>query len=46
MSSRQKDGRGLMRVGVTPRVRTALKVTKVDQFFSFSDSLPSSAAAS
>lgn len=42
--SRQKDGRVLMLVGVTPRVRTALKVTKVDQFFSFSDSLPSSAA--
>jgi anti-sigma B factor antagonist len=44
--SRQKDGRGLMLVGVTPRVRTALKVTKVDQFFTFSDSLPSSAATS
>src|ERR1700686_167667 len=44
--SRQKDGRGLMLVGVTPRVRTALKVTKVDQFFSFSDTWPSSAAAS
>lgn len=44
--SRQKDGRVLMLVGVTPRVRTALKVTKVDQFFTFADSLPSSAAAS
>jgi anti-sigma B factor antagonist len=38
--NRQKDGRGLMLVGVTPRVRTALQVTKVDHFFHFSDSLP------
>jgi anti-anti-sigma factor len=44
--NRQKDGRGLLLVGVQPRVRTALQITKVEQFFSFSDSLPSSATAS
>ncbi len=38
--NRQKDGRRLLLVGVTPRVRTALQVTKVEQFFQFSDSLP------
>ena len=41
--NRQKDGRGLMLVGVKPRVRTALQVTKVEQFFKFSDSLPANA---
>jgi anti-anti-sigma factor len=39
--NRQKDGRRLLLVGVTPRVRTALQVTKVEQFFQFSDALPS-----
>lgn len=43
---RQKDGRQLMLVGVSPRVRTALKVTKVEHFFQFSDSLPAAASAS
>ncbi|HKD81728.1 MAG TPA: STAS domain-containing protein [Candidatus Angelobacter sp.] len=38
--NRQKDGRRLMLVGVTPRVRTALQVTKVEQFFQFADTLP------
>ncbi len=31
----QKDGRSLALVGVTPRVRDALKVTRVEQFFQF-----------
>jgi anti-anti-sigma factor len=43
---RQKDGRGMLLVGVQPRVRTALQVTKVEQFFRFSDSLPAAAGAS
>jgi len=43
--NRQKEGRSLLLVGVPPRVRTALQVTKVEQFFRFSDSLPSQAAA-
>jgi anti-sigma B factor antagonist len=43
--NRQKEGRGLLLVGVPPRVRMALQVTKVEQFFRFSDSLPSQAAA-
>ena len=38
--NRQKDGRKLVLVGVAPRVRTALQVTKVDHFFQFEDSLP------
>ena len=43
---RQKDGRRLLLVAVAPRVRTALKVTKVEPFFQFSDSLPAAASAS
>lgn len=42
---RQKDKRGILLVGVSPRVRTALQVTKVDQFFQFADQAPSSQAA-
>jgi anti-sigma B factor antagonist len=42
--NRQKDGRQLQLVGVTPRVHTALQVTKVDHFFRFADSLPERAA--
>lgn len=42
--NRQKDGRSLLLVGVPPRIRTALQVTKVEQFFSFADSLPSLAS--
>jgi len=38
--NRQKDGRKLVLVGVAPRVRTALQVTKVEHFFKFEDSLP------
>ena len=44
--NRQKTGRTLLLVGVQPRVRTALQVTKVEQFFRFSDSLPATAGAS
>src|ERR1700730_16691639 len=43
---RQKEGRSLLLVVVQPRVRTALQVTKVEQFFRFSDSLPAAAGAS
>jgi anti-sigma B factor antagonist len=42
---RQKAGRNLLLVGVQPRVRTALQVTKVEQFFRFSDRLPAAAGA-
>src|SRR5215467_8843479 len=38
--NRQKDDRKLILVGVVPRVRTALQVTKVEQFFQFVDSVP------
>ena len=33
----QKDGRSLALVGVTKRVRDALQVTRVEQFFQFFD---------
>jgi anti-sigma B factor antagonist len=36
----QKEGHGLLLVGVNPRVRTALQVTHVDQFFQYSDIVP------
>ncbi|HEV8495086.1 MAG TPA: STAS domain-containing protein [Candidatus Angelobacter sp.] len=39
-ASRQKDERRLLLVAVQPRVRTALKMMKVEQFFSFADTLP------
>jgi anti-sigma B factor antagonist len=39
-ASRQKDGRRLLLVAVQPRVSTALQLTKVEQFFSFADTLP------
>lgn len=42
---RQKDRLALLLVGVTPRVRTALKVTKVEHFFQFADSIPAAEAA-
>jgi anti-sigma B factor antagonist len=41
---RQKAGRSLLLVGVQPRVRTALQVTKVEQFFRFADALPAAAS--
>jgi anti-sigma B factor antagonist len=42
--NRDKEGRSLILVGVSDRVRTILKVTHVDQFFRFSDKLPEDAA--
>ena len=41
----QKDGRTLSLVGVNDRVRTALQVTRVEQFFKFYDTLDAAAAA-
>lgn len=35
----QKDGRSLLLVGVSERIHNALKVTHVEQFFRFYDSL-------
>jgi anti-sigma B factor antagonist len=40
----QKDGRSLALVGITDRVRNALKVTHVEQFFHFYDSVAAAAA--
>lgn len=37
--TRQNNGRSLALVGVTDRVHTALKVTRVEQFFRFFDSV-------
>lgn len=37
--TREKSGRHLALVGVTNRVRDALKVTRVEQFFHFFDSV-------
>lgn len=42
---RQKDRLGMLLVGVSPRVRTALQVTKVDQFFQFADQVPGAPAS-
>jgi anti-sigma B factor antagonist len=38
--SREKAGKDLLLVGVTPRVRTVLHVTQVEHFFKFADKLP------
>jgi anti-sigma B factor antagonist len=35
----QKDGRSLYLVGVSQRVQDALKITRVQQFFNFADSV-------
>jgi len=35
----QKDGRSLFLIGASERVRNALKVTRVEQFFQFVDSV-------
>jgi len=35
----QKDGRSLLLVGVSERIHSALKITRVEQFFRFYDSL-------
>jgi len=42
---RQKDNLAILLVGVSPRVRTALEVTKVAQFFQFADSIPDARTA-
>jgi anti-sigma B factor antagonist len=41
----QKDGRRLALVGVTKRVRDAMYVTRVEQFFKFYDTVDAAAAA-
>jgi len=41
----QKDGRSLALVGVNDRVRNALKVTHVESFFRFFDSVASAGSA-
>lgn len=41
----QKEGRSLALVGVNERVRNALKVTHVDSFFRFFDSVPAAEGA-
>jgi anti-sigma B factor antagonist len=43
--SRQKHGRALVLSRVNDRVRNALKITRVDQFFTFSDTAPAERAA-
>jgi len=42
----QKDGRSLALVGVSDRVHNALKVTRVEQFFRFFDSVSAAEQAS
>jgi anti-sigma B factor antagonist len=37
--SHQKDGRSLFLIGTSERIRNALKVTHVEQFFQFVDSV-------
>ena len=41
----QKDGRSLALVGVADRVRSALQVTRVEQFFRFQDTLEAAQGA-
>jgi anti-sigma B factor antagonist len=43
--SRDKDGRKLLLVGVTQRVRQTLQVTQVERFFTFLDTVPEGAGA-
>ena len=42
----QKDGRSLYLIGVSQRVQDALKVTRVQQFFRFVDSVAAAERAS
>jgi anti-sigma B factor antagonist len=42
----QKDGRSLGLVGVTKRVRDAMQVTRVEQFFQFYETVAAASAAS
>jgi anti-sigma B factor antagonist len=41
--SREKSGKDLLLVGVTPRVRAVLQVTQVERFFKFADKVPDGA---
>ena len=41
----QKDGRRLLLVGVSERIHNTLKITHVEQFFRFFDSLPAAEQA-
>jgi anti-sigma B factor antagonist len=41
----QKDGRHLALVGVTDRVRSAMQITRVEQFFQFYDTVAAAEAA-
>jgi anti-sigma B factor antagonist len=43
--NRQKDGRSLSLAGVTDRVRGSLQVTRVEQFFTFYDTLAAAQGA-
>jgi anti-sigma B factor antagonist len=43
--TRQHNGRSLAVVGVSERIRNALKVTRVEQFFRFFDSVDAAEAA-
>jgi anti-sigma B factor antagonist len=43
--NRQKDGRSLALAGVTDRVRDAMQVTRVEQFFQFYDTLAAAQGA-
>ncbi len=42
----QKDGRSLALVGVTKRVRDAMQVTRVEQFFQFYETVAAAGSAS
>jgi anti-sigma B factor antagonist len=44
--TRQHDGRSLALVGVSERIHNALKVTRVEQFFRFFDSVSAAEQAS
>jgi anti-sigma B factor antagonist len=41
VTHQKNNGRGLLLKGVNERVRTALQVTRVEQFFQFADALAS-----
>ena len=43
--SHHKDGRSLALVGVNDRIRTTMKITHVESFFRFFDSLPAAESA-
>jgi len=43
--TRQKDGRSLALVGVSDRIHNTLKITRVEEFFRFFDSVSAAAEA-